>query len=93
MYYFLVAGGHVAPGNSTLAGLLKKLASVLADDTKKASVPLDMLAFHLIHKMRMLHGRTHVGRRVIDGRAIDPELALTVVSDLVEVLRCAGIVQ
>lgn len=92
LYYFLLTAGHISAGNRSLADLLKKLESVLADANTKATVPLDPLSLHLIQKMRILHGRTHVGRVVTDGRAITPELALTVATDLVEVLRCASLV-
>jgi hypothetical protein len=91
LYYFLLAAAHIAPGNRNLADLLRKLDAVLADGTAKGTVPFDALAYHLIHKLRILHGRTHVGRVVADGRAISPDLALTVSADLVEVLCCAGL--
>lgn len=72
LYHALLIDGHTSAGNRNLAELLKKLESVLADANSKATVPLDALALHLIHKMRILHGRTHVGRVVSDGRAIAP---------------------
>ena len=56
----------------------------------KIHEPFEPLAYYLIHKLRILHGRTHVGRVVADGRAISPDLALTAGADLVEVLRSAG---
>jgi hypothetical protein len=93
LYYFLLAGGHISPGNRSLADLLKKLDAVLSDPATKGTVPLDALSLYLIHKLRILHGRTHVGRVVTDGRSIAPELGLTAATDLVEVLRVAGIVK
>ena len=93
LYYLLLAGGHISAENRTLAKLLEKLGLILSDATAKTTVPLDFLAYHLIQKMRILHGRTHPGRVKTDGRAIEPELALTVAMDLVEVLRCAGFVR
>lgn len=93
LYYFLLARGHISGGKGDLAALLEKFSLILSDAKAKSDVPLDFLAYHLIHKMRILHGRTHPGRVKIDGRAIEPELALTVAMDLVEVLRCAGFVR
>ena len=43
---------------------------------------MDFLAFHLIRKLRIIHGRTHMGRVVTDGRPMEPELGLTAATDL-----------
>jgi hypothetical protein len=92
LYYFLLSGSHILPGNRDLASMLKKLNSLMEDPKCKATVPFDSLAYHLIQKMRILHGKTHIGRVISDGRSITPECALTVASDLVEVLKCAGLI-
>jgi hypothetical protein len=92
LYYFLLAGSHISPGNRDLAGMLKKLDSVMKDGGAKGAVPFDFLTYHLMQKMRIVHGKTHIGRVVTDGRPITLEFALTVASDLVEVLKCAGLV-
>jgi len=92
LYYLLLAAAHISPGNRDMAHLLSRLDLVLRDADSRKSVPFDFLAYHLMQKIRILHGRTHIGRVVTDGRAITPDLALTVVSDLVEVLRIAGFV-
>jgi hypothetical protein len=49
------------------------------------------LDYHLMQKMRILHGGTHIGRTLMR-RAVSPELGLTVATGLVEVLRSVGIV-
>ena len=49
------------------------------------------LDYHLISKLRILHGHTHSDRVVISGRLVDPEFALTVIADLVEVLKSVGL--
>jgi hypothetical protein len=51
----------------------------------------NILDYHLLSKLRILHARTHADRVVIDGRLVDPEFALTVVHDLVQVLRSTGL--
>jgi hypothetical protein len=92
LYYLLLTAGHISAGNQDLADLLKQLQNILLDNNLRSTVPLDWMSFHLIHKMRILHGHTHVGRVVAGARAITPELALTVATDLVEVLTRAGLV-
>ncbi len=88
-----MAASHIMLGNRDLAELLKKLNSVVTNTATKGTVPFDMLSYHLMHKMRILHGRTHVGRVVADGRTISPDLALTVAADLVEILAGIGLVK
>jgi hypothetical protein len=45
------------------------------------------LAYHSAHKIRLLHAMTHVDRTVKLGRSVQPELALSCLEDLKEVLR------
>jgi len=92
LYYFVVAGSHISPGNRDLAGTLKKLGSVMTVGSAKATVPFDVMTYHLVQRMPILHGKTHFGRVLTDGRPITLEFALNVASDLVEVLKCAGLV-
>ncbi len=54
-------------------------------------LPFTFLDYHLISKLRILHGHTHSDRVVISGRLVDPEFALTVLADLVEVLKSVGL--
>jgi len=44
------------------------------------------VAYHLAHKIRLLHARTHVDRAVKQGRSVQPELALSCLEDLKEIL-------
>lgn len=56
-------------------------------------LPFQFLDYHLMSKLRILHGHTHSDRVVISGRLIDPEFALTVAADLVQLLRSVGCVR
>jgi hypothetical protein len=69
--------------------MLDKLAELLESQAGK-STPFDFLSYHLMQKMRLLHARTHPGRVAAMGRAMRPELGLTIAEDLVEVLTLAG---
>lgn len=66
-------------------------------DRLKAKEPLRLqfqfLDYHLMSKLRILHGHTHSDRVVISGRLIDPEFALTVAADLVQLLKSVGCVR
>jgi hypothetical protein len=92
LYYYLLAGSHISPGNRDLADMLKKLESVIKGAQTKTTVPFDFLAYHLMQKIRILHGKTHIGRVVVEGRSIPLQFALTVATDLVEVLKGARLV-
>jgi len=85
----LVALGD-APGRMTFDGGLTELGKRL-----KAKQPLalrlDFLEYHLMSKLRILHGQCHSDRVLISGRLVDPEFALTVAADLVQVLRSTGL--
>ena len=70
----------------TLAqGLLQVEKSLQAK--QPGQLPFTFLDYHLMSKLRILHANTHPDSVVISGRLVDPEFALTVVADLVEVLR------
>jgi hypothetical protein len=88
----LVSANHVQIGNRSFKELLDKLREVLAQEqgTKPKSMPFTELHYHLMSKLRILHGHTHVGRAATSG-SLTPELALTAAQDLVEVLRAAGL--
>lgn len=49
------------------------------------------LEYHLMRKLQILHGHTHSDQVVISGRLVEPGFAHTVVEDLVQVLRTAGL--
>ncbi|MDR3718699.1 MAG: hypothetical protein P4K98_07845 [Bryobacteraceae bacterium] len=44
-----------------------------------------------MRKLQILHGHTHSDQVVISGRLVEPGFAHTVVEDLVQVLRTAGL--
>jgi hypothetical protein len=74
-----------------LASGLKDLKQLLES---KATVPKLLftdLDYHLMSKIRILHGHTHADRVVINGRLIKPEMALTVATDIAEVLTNIGL--
>lgn len=48
------------------------------------------LSYYLAHKLRVLHQRTHPDRAQKEGRGIRPEFAVTVVQDLIEIVRELG---
>ncbi|SPE39274.1 hypothetical protein SBA3_3140022 [Candidatus Sulfopaludibacter sp. SbA3] len=48
--------------------------AVLSDSSTNGTVPLDRMSLHLIHKLRILHGRTHVGRVAAGGRSSSNEI-------------------
>ncbi len=49
-------------------------------------LPFTLLDYHLMSKLQILHSDTHSDRVVTSGRLVEPEFALTVVSDLLQVL-------
>lgn len=69
--------------------MLQALGDLLNRKDQGAN-PFDYLDYHLMHKIRLLHARTHPGRVASMGRAIKPEFALTVAEDLVEILTSFG---
>lgn len=89
----LVGAGYVEIGNRDFKKLLDVLRGVIDRErqSETKSVPFRDLHYHLMSKLRILHGHTHVGRVAVSGK-IHPELALSVVQDVVEVLRAAGVV-
>jgi len=48
------------------------------------------LEYHLAHKIRLVHARTHAVQTAKTGRALTPEFALSVAEDLIELLRAWG---
>ena len=56
----------------------------------EGAAPFTYLDYHLMHKIRLLHARTHPGKVASMGRAIKPEFALTVAEDLIEILTSCG---
>jgi hypothetical protein len=46
--------------------------------------------YHLAQKIRLVHGQTHPPQVGVSGVALRPEFALSVVEDLVELLKGLG---
>jgi hypothetical protein len=93
LYYVLLDNSIIQIGaNKDLAELLGRLKKILEDPQTESRLPFGYLDYHLMSKMRILHGSTHVGRVVASGNVIRYEMALTVVHDLIEVMRSAGLV-
>lgn len=79
-----------APGRMTFDQGLTELSERLR--TKQTlAFPFDFLDYHLMSKLRILHGQCHSDRVVVSGRLVEPEFALTVAADLVQVLRSTGL--
>ncbi len=90
MYDVLLRDTTIAGGKHELGDLLKRLFEAL-DSGRKLPVPLTWLHFYQLQKIRALHGRIHAGRVATQG-PISPEVALSVATDLVEVVTAAGLV-
>jgi hypothetical protein len=74
-----------------LAGTLARMGrKILEAKEKKTTLPSPELTYHLAEKLRLLHQYTHPGGAERKGRSVSPELALTVVHDLIEILRELG---
>lgn len=84
----------IISSNDNFSVTLAKMGrSILEAKEKKTKLPHPELTYHLAEKLRLLHQYTHAGGAVRKGRSISPELALTVVHDLIEILRELGYVQ
>ncbi|MBI5316379.1 MAG: hypothetical protein HZB34_10445 [Nitrospirae bacterium] len=80
----------ISPNDNFSTTLAKMGRSLLEAKEKKTKPPSPELAYHLAEKLRLLHQYTHVGGATRKGRSVSPELALTVVHDLIEILRELG---
>jgi hypothetical protein len=83
-----------AEGNrTTFAKALDRLREKISSSDSKLRLPLQPLDYHLLSKMRILHSNTHPDKIVISGRILDPDFCLSVVADLVQVLRSCNLVR
>ena len=80
----------ISPNDNFSVTLAKMGRSILEAKEKKTKSLYPELAYHLAEKLRLLHQYTHAGGTVRKGRSVSPELALTVVHDLIEILRELG---
>jgi hypothetical protein len=89
---FYAIGSAGPSGKMRLEQALRKLRTAL-EGKQPLALPFSYLDYHLMSKLRILHSHTHTDRIVIEGRLVEPEFALTVVADVVEVLRSAGLIR
>ena len=90
LYDFLLVGGHIKRTSHSLDQLLRRLLALVQNaKSEQPSVPFTVLDYHLMQKIRLLHGGTHADSAAKRG-LISPELALTVATDLLAVLTSAG---
>ena len=66
-----------------------KLEDIFAQ-LKAGKTPLSWLTFTLCQKLRLIYKRTHPEPAQEERRPVSPELALSVVQDLIEILRDLG---
>jgi len=66
-----------------------KLEDIFAQ-LKAGKPPLSWLTFTLCQKLRLIYKRTHPENTLEEGRPVSPELALSVVQDLIEILKDLG---
>jgi hypothetical protein len=93
LYFELLRIGRISPGNHDLYALLTHLKAMLEDKQKRQAPSFTDLDYHLMQKLRILHGGTHIGRVIVNGRSLSAEYGLTVALDLVEVLTSFGAVR
>lgn len=81
-----------SPGEAPGRDLFEHLKKVRELAERRAS-PISDLSYHLAPKIRLLHARTHPAEVVAKGRPVTPELALSTLEDLKEILDELGLVQ
>lgn len=72
--------------------LAKRLEQMRSLRVKAELESFSDLAYHMAHKIRLMHALTHPDRTQKRGRAIEPGLALSCVEDLLALLREAELV-
>jgi len=80
----------ISPKDNLAETLAKMGRKILEAKEKKTTLPSPELTYHLAEKLRLLHQYTHPGGAERKGRSVSPELALTVVHDLIEIMRELG---
>ncbi len=78
------------PTSRDLFGDLQTVKRLLEDDKQRDTCGWTQLQYHLAHKIRLVHSQTHPTQTVRTGRTLRPEFALSVVEDLIELLRVWG---
>lgn len=80
------------PSAERLYNYLAEVEKLLNNKKTRDTCGWTDLQYHLCHKIRLLHAQTHVGH-VLQSGALRPELALTVIEDLLYLLGEWGFVQ
>lgn len=80
------------PGEDRLSNGLAQVRQLLENKQTRTTCGWTDLEYHLCHKIRLLHARTHPGQ-VVETGPLRPEFALTVVEDLVHLLTAWGLVR
>jgi hypothetical protein len=88
-----ILAAHLSASGISFQRDFNEMLQALGDQLSRkdeGAAPFSYLDYHLMHKIRLLHARTHPGRVASMGRAIKPEFALTIAEDLVEILTSFG---
>jgi hypothetical protein len=76
-------------GKPSSAPFHAKLEDIYAQ-LKAKKLRLSWLTFTLCQKLRLVYQHTHPEKAIEEGLPVTPELALSVVQDLIEILRDLG---
>ena len=77
-------------GNAVKSRDLYGNLKVIKKSVESTSDDWTPLEYHLLNKIRLVHGQTHATNTARAGRVLRPEFALSTVEDLVELLRLWG---
>jgi hypothetical protein len=69
---------------------LQSVQKLLSDSQTRNCCGFRDIDYHLAQKIRLVHGRTHAAQVGVSGPFLRPEFALTVVEDLIELLKGLG---
>ena len=72
---------------------LQVVKTILEDSLARSTSPVSEFDYHLLHKIRLVHGGTHPDNPVAANLGGRPEFAMSVVEDLSEILRRWGLVR
>jgi len=89
---FLVAARRGCEAGRDLAEHLR-IVKKLREEANCELEWLSDLSYHLAHKIRLVHARTHIDRMEVEGRPITLELALSCAEDLKEILKSTGLIE
>lgn len=88
-----ILAAHLSTKGISFQRDFNEMLQALGDQLNRkdeGAAPFSYLDYHLMHKIRLLHARTHPGKVASMGRAIKPEFALTVAEDIIEILTSCG---